>query len=78
MREQIHPTELQSCTSAEVQLNQKSPFESKVPLVWTSEHLVSLLQVCPSKWDVDTPDKLMGETNKKRAEMVKCLRNVKQ
>lgn len=33
--------------------------------------MVSLLQICPSKWDVDTPDKSMGETNKEGAEMVK-------
>lgn len=79
MREQVHPTELQNCTLAEIQLNQKSPFASKVLLgSGTSEHLVSLLQVCPSKWDVDTPDKLMGETNEEGAEMVKCLGNVKQ
>lgn len=79
MREQIHPTKLQNCTLAEVQLNQKSPFESKVLLgSGTWEHLVSLLQICPSEWDVDTPDKLMGETNKEGAEMVKCLGNVKQ
>lgn len=79
MREQIHPTELQNGTLAEVQLNQKSPFESKVLLgSGTSEHLVFLLQACPSKWDVDIADKLMGETNKEGAEMVKCLGNVKQ
>lgn len=79
MREQIHPTELQNSTSAEVQLNQKSLFESKIFLgSGTSEHLVSLLQVCPSKWDVDIPDNLMGETNNEGAEMVKCLGNVKQ
>lgn len=64
LREQIHPTELQNCALAEVQLTQNSPFEGKVLLgSGTWEHLVSLLQICPSKWDVDIPDKLMGETN---------------
>lgn len=70
----------QNYTLAEVQLNQKSPSESKVLFgSRTWEHLVSLLQVCPSKWDVDTLDKLTGQTNKEGAEMmVKCLGNVKQ
>lgn len=58
---------------------------SKIP-IWsrvlfrsgTWECLVSLLQGCPSKWDVDALDKLLGKANKKQAEMKKYLVYVKQ
>jgi len=75
-REQISPAELYlgwSSTEPKIPIWKQSAF-----WVWDLRAFGFLLQVCPSKWDVDALDKLMGETNKEGAEMVKCLGNVKQ